>query len=183
MRLIDAAMERRTESLWCFNLFRKLSSRKLIVAICVLYGLFSVWVLLGVCWFMLAKEDPDCPLHSKSNSDYYFLWLWFCYFWMTVYTCALLVSSIRLSESDLDSSLSQPLLPVSGLSDDSLNTIETTQVEGDMVCVEECTICIEAISAGNLIRKLHCGHAFHQSCIDPWLRRIPFCPNCKRNFH
>ena len=84
LRLADTAIERRTESFWCFNLFRQLSHRGLTVLLCLLYGLFSVWVLIGVCWFLLSQAEAECFLHAKENFDYYFIWLWFCYFWMTV---------------------------------------------------------------------------------------------------
>lgn len=186
--MMDAAIERRTENLWCFNIFQLLPSRKLIVVVCLGYSLFSVWVLVGVCWFMLAQEDTECRLHAKENFDYYFIWLWFCYFWMTVYTCALLVSSLRAAaDSDNDyyeGPLLRPLLPSApGLSDNSLNTIVTAEVTSPPLQPDHCSVCIELISQGDTFRQLRCGHVFHQPCIDPWLRRNPHCPNCKRNQH
>lgn len=187
LRIADTAIEQQTGSFWCFNLFRQLSSRRLIISICLLYGLFSVWVLVGVCWFLLSQAEEQCFLHSKEHFDYYFIWLWFCYFWMTVYTCALLVSSLRsVTDADLvyfDSPLLQPLLvPAEGLSDHSLRDIEVLEVQ-DNQGLDDCTVCIEPFTAGDCARRLACGHAFHQRCIDPWLRRNPNCPNCKRNLH
>ena len=126
-------------------------------------------------------------MHLKANFDYYFIWLWFCYFWMTVYTCALMVSALRLAtDADFayfESPLMQPLLaPMDGLSDRSLRDIAVLEVERDMD-LDECTICIEPFTVGNSARRLACGHTFHQSCIDPWLMRNANCPNCKRNLH
>lgn len=46
---------------------------------------------------------------------------------------------------------------------------------GDM----ECTICFGPYADGENIRKLHCGHHFHQKCVDVWLlghqNRCPLC--------
>lgn len=30
------------------------------------------------------------------------------------------------------------------------------------------------------IRKAPCGHAFHEACLFPWLRRVPSCPMCRQ---
>ncbi|KAK6227936.1 hypothetical protein SCA6_000276 [Theobroma cacao] len=42
-----------------------------------------------------------------------------------------------------------------------------------------CSICLEQVSVGDLIRSLPCLHQFHASCIDPWLRQQGTCPVCK----
>ncbi|KAI4382826.1 hypothetical protein MLD38_008738 [Melastoma candidum] len=42
-----------------------------------------------------------------------------------------------------------------------------------------CTVCLEQVSAGELIRSLPCLHQFHADCIDPWLRQQGTCPVCK----
>lgn len=46
---------------------------------------------------------------------------------------------------------------------------------GDM----ECTICFGSYSDGEEIRRLYCGHHFHQRCVDVWLlghqNRCPLC--------
>jgi len=43
----------------------------------------------------------------------------------------------------------------------------------------ECSICFGPYAEGEGIRKLHCGHHFHQRCIDVWLlghqNRCPLC--------
>lgn len=43
----------------------------------------------------------------------------------------------------------------------------------------ECSICFGPYAEGEAIRKLHCGHHFHQRCIDVWLlghqNRCPLC--------
>ncbi|KAJ3029923.1 E3 ubiquitin-protein ligase rnf13 [Rhizophlyctis rosea] len=43
-----------------------------------------------------------------------------------------------------------------------------------------CAICIENYVAGDRVRDLPCGHAYHQVCIDPWLTtESAECPLCK----
>lgn len=42
-----------------------------------------------------------------------------------------------------------------------------------------CSICLEQVSRGELIRSLPCLHQFHPNCIDTWLRQQGTCPICK----
>lgn len=51
----------------------------------------------------------------------------------------------------------------------------TRSSEDDLTC----SVCLEQVSAGELIRSLPCLHQFHTSCIDPWLRQQGTCPVCK----
>ncbi|EPS60936.1 hypothetical protein M569_13867, partial [Genlisea aurea] len=43
-----------------------------------------------------------------------------------------------------------------------------------------CTICLADYRNADVIRRLpKCGHLFHVTCIDPWLRLHPTCPVCR----
>ncbi|CAI9092375.1 OLC1v1027595C1 [Oldenlandia corymbosa var. corymbosa] len=42
-----------------------------------------------------------------------------------------------------------------------------------------CSVCLEQVNAGELVRSLPCLHQFHVNCIDPWLRQQGTCPVCK----
>ncbi|EXJ74486.1 uncharacterized protein A1O5_02782 [Cladophialophora psammophila CBS 110553] len=49
---------------------------------------------------------------------------------------------------------------------------------------DACAICIDNIDDDDDIRGLHCGHAFHASCVDPWLTsRRACCPLCKADYY
>lgn len=49
---------------------------------------------------------------------------------------------------------------------------------------DSCAICIDTIDEDDDIRGLTCGHAFHASCLDPWLTsRRACCPLCKADYY
>ena len=40
----------------------------------------------------------------------------------------------------------------------------------------DCSICLTSIQKGDFLRKLNCGHFFHKSCLDGWLKLKAICP-------
>mmetsp|Transcript_11217 Transcript_11217/g.14019 ORF Transcript_11217/g.14019 Transcript_11217/m.14019 type:complete len:348 (+) Transcript_11217:213-1256(+) len=44
---------------------------------------------------------------------------------------------------------------------------------------EHCVICMEEQHCGDLALKLPCGHAFHKTCVVPWLKKHCTCPVCR----
>lgn len=70
-----------------------------------------------------------------------------------------------------------------GATQDVINTLPTIRlghgpVLGDQAQHGDCTICLEACKAGDLLRKLPCEHYYHKPCIDRWLRSKASCPVC-----
>lgn len=59
---------------------------------------------------------------------------------------------------------------------------DSKNADGNMKTSEDeltCTICLEQVNRGELVRSLPCLHQFHTNCIDPWLRQQGTCPVCK----
>jgi hypothetical protein len=66
--------------------------------------------------------------------------------------------------------------------DDQIHTAvapEMLQAPGDT-----CAICLDTLEDDEDVRGLTCGHAFHASCLDPWLTgRRACCPLCKADYY
>lgn len=46
-----------------------------------------------------------------------------------------------------------------------------------------CSICHDEYEAQNILRRLPCSHAFHQACIDQWLRLQGTCVSSQPPLH
>ncbi|GMY08481.1 E3 ubiquitin-protein ligase SDIR1-like [Fagus crenata] len=59
---------------------------------------------------------------------------------------------------------------------DNANAVGSTKASDDELT---CSVCLEQVNVGELIRSLPCLHQFHTNCIDPWLQQQGTCPVCK----
>jgi len=44
-----------------------------------------------------------------------------------------------------------------------------------------CVVCRDDMTTGDKTRALSCGHVFHETCVNTWLRRARQCPLCRRS--
>ncbi|OAY46120.1 E3 ubiquitin-protein ligase SDIR1 isoform X1 [Manihot esculenta] len=59
---------------------------------------------------------------------------------------------------------------------DTANAVGSMKASDDELT---CSVCLEQVNVGELVRTLPCLHQFHANCIDPWLRQQGTCPVCK----
>ncbi|CAK9275153.1 unnamed protein product [Sphagnum jensenii] len=60
--------------------------------------------------------------------------------------------------------------------------VQKSSAEGEKLRLDEeltCSICLEQVKDGELVRSLPCVHQFHSMCIDQWLKQQATCPVCK----
>lgn len=89
---------------------------------------------------------------------------------------ALPVHKYKVVGPENDCSSLQQASSSSAASEDSIKENGKVKASEDELT---CTICLEQVNRGELIRSLPCLHQFHTNCIDPWLRQQGTCPVCK----
>ena len=68
------------------------------------------------------------------------------------------------------------------LHEPSASAIEQATLLIHAIQPSECAICQDSIQIGDPVRMIRfCTHAFHQSCLDPWLRGHTTCPTCRHD--
>lgn len=65
--------------------------------------------------------------------------------------------------------------PAAKLAISALPTVEIATEADSLVCA----ICKDMVSFGEMVKKLPCGHGYHEDCIVPWLGTRNSCPVCR----
>ena len=67
-----------------------------------------------------------------------------------------------------------------------LPMVMSSKVQGESKPVDaendNCMICLEPNSTGQIRVVSLCGHRFHSACLMEWIKQKCFCPNCKQDF-
>jgi len=101
-------------------------------------------------------------------------------------------------ESDLESSVDSELTPnleelimfevdeddnlalSKQLLDEITGIIPTQKFEKGEFNNDVCSVCFESFMEEEEVKALECKHVFHQTCIDPWLKKTLKCPLCRQ---
>ncbi|KAM7512031.1 hypothetical protein LguiB_010906 [Lonicera macranthoides] len=111
-----------------------------------------------------------------------------------VFICARLIcgrlrriESRQLFEIDSRIDLEQPEHRITGLEPVVVAAIPTMKFDREAFSSMEdaqCTICLGEYQEKEVLRIMpKCGHSFHLSCIDVWLRKQSTCPVCRLSVH
>jgi len=111
-----------------------------------------------------------------------------------IFVCARLIcgklwriESRQMFEIDSRIDLEQPEHRVTGLEPIVVAAIPTMKFDREAFSSMEdaqCTICLGEYQEKEVLRIMpKCGHTFHLSCIDVWLRKQSTCPVCRLSVH
>lgn len=126
------------------------------------------WFVLGVVWVMNAGNCSVCP----------------GLYWMTVAVIAqaiaralLALVCFRVLFPSVDAR--QEEVVVKGATEDMIADLPVIRFRPHLFEPGAgCAVCLADYDMGNHVRKLPCGHHFHQRCCDQWLRQNKKCPLC-----
>ncbi|XP_061372844.1 RING-H2 finger protein ATL80-like [Gastrolobium bilobum] len=131
------------------------------------------------------NSSPDSPDSAVFDSDFLVI--------LTALLCALIcvlglvvvsrcVCLRRLRFSSTANAQPSPAAANKGVKKKVLRSLpKLTATAESAVKFADCAICLTEFAAGDEIRVLpQCGHGFHVSCIDAWLRSHSSCPSCRQ---
>ena len=52
-------------------------------------------------------------------------------------------------------------------------------VNPDSSLEEQCSICLDNYIKEDILNELKCGHKYHNTCIDDWIKNNNNCPLCR----
>jgi len=66
------------------------------------------------------------------------------------------------------------------LTEEQIRNLPQTEITQEQVEKRlQCTVCMDDFKLQEQVRRLPCGHHFHEACIFPWLTRHNTCPVCR----
>lgn len=158
----------------CSSLFTAGRKIHAVLIAALLYPCFLGWTFLGSAWYSAVQTENNC-FTSPPQLLLFSTWLIVSFLWILVYTSAIIVSAlVYCSQPSFYQGIYERLPDLQGVSCSRYpcRTLASS--------LETCSICLEEMQAGQLVRTLGCSHTFHQPCLDPWLLHHRDCPLCKR---
>jgi hypothetical protein len=130
------------------------------------------WFVLGIVWLLNSDYCPECPGLYRLT--------------MAVIISAgarLLITLGCFYRSFHHSRLGQPASPKPKGAEKATITSTTSVLKYSPSLFEDpagagCAVCLCEFEDGDSLRRLPCGHFFHEHCVDRWLVRNKRCPLC-----
>lgn len=128
------------------------------------------WFVLGMVWLMNAGDCSVCP----------------GLYWMTVAVIAqaiaralLALVCFRVLFPNTHTAEEEEVPLVKGATNEMIAELPVLRFRPNLFeSGAGCAVCLADYNVGNHVRKLPCGHHFHQRCCDQWLRQNKKCPLC-----
>ena len=193
VHILAGREEEGTSEPWYFNLFTQRYRLLTVLIVCAIYPFFLGWVLLGTLWYAEVSQDSQC-FRDQQENWYFVLWLVIFYIWVIGYNTAIVISAViyyrgrtlqaeyvQLVQQYGDSQPPDPNFSIYGLSPGAIQGFHVLEINTPLQGEHICSVCQDDIKYAERARVLSCGHIYHLSCIDGWLMRQHWCPNCKRD--
>eukprot|EP00747_Dinoflagellata_sp_TGD_P080575 gnl/TRDRNA2_/TRDRNA2_160956_c0_seq1.p1 gnl/TRDRNA2_/TRDRNA2_160956_c0~~gnl/TRDRNA2_/TRDRNA2_160956_c0_seq1.p1 ORF type:complete len:313 (-),score=51.44 gnl/TRDRNA2_/TRDRNA2_160956_c0_seq1:357-1244(-) len=127
------------------------------------------WYLLGVVWVLNSGNKHACPGLWKLIAAVTFL---------SIARVFVGLLAFRMLFPDIDS-VDEAATTVKGATTSQIAELRLVEfTSGGQEPEASCAICISEFVDKEMLRRLPCGHHFHQPCIDRWLQQNKKCPLC-----
>mmetsp|Transcript_32862 Transcript_32862/g.83183 ORF Transcript_32862/g.83183 Transcript_32862/m.83183 type:complete len:310 (+) Transcript_32862:93-1022(+) len=136
------------------------------------------WFIVGVVWLLNADFCKPCPGLYR---------LAFGVMLTAIMKPILTMSAFRYTFGaclrDADGEEEQRAKRPRGADDELLARLPLEECPIELLTEGQtsCAVCLCDFEGGEQLRRLPCGHKFHQPCIDRWLRRNRACPLCNHD--
>lgn len=127
------------------------------------------WFVLGIVWLMHNESCPMCPGINKLTAAVMLL---------TAARAAVALFIFRSFFEQTEQAEGFPKMVAA--THDQISAIEVVRFSAEDFAEPgvTCSICLSEFNEGTIMRRLPCGHDFHQRCVDKWLLRNKRCPLC-----
>jgi hypothetical protein len=127
------------------------------------------WFILGVVWILNSTYCRPCPgLYRLSLA---------VIFTAVARLVVTLVVFYHSFPPRFPGNTQQP--KPQGATQNIIDTLPLVEFSKESPVSEpSCAVCLCEFEWSDTLRRLPCGHCFHRSCIDKWLKRNKVCPLC-----